>query len=124
MEETIKHWTFQLSFIIEAIAGVIIAYATLQATWRVILTMLRPSSASVRSREEVRLHLARWLAVALEFELAADILRTAVAPTWDEIGKLAAIAALRTLLNHFLDREIRKEIQEEAKKTREVEKER
>jgi uncharacterized membrane protein len=39
--------------------------------------------------------------------LAADILRTAIAPTWEEIGKLAAIAALRTLLNYFLEREIR-----------------
>ena len=44
--------------------------------------------------------------MALEFELAADILRTAVAPTWSEIGQLAAIAALRTALNFFLQREI------------------
>jgi uncharacterized membrane protein len=48
------------------------------------------------------------LAVALEFELAADILRTAIAPTWNEIGQLAAIAALRTLLNYFLQKEIDK----------------
>ena len=54
----------------------------------------------------VRLKLGRWLALALEFELAADILRTAVAPTWSEIGQLAAIAALRTALNFFLQREI------------------
>ena len=46
--------------------------------------------------------------MALEFELAADILRTAVAPTWNEIGQLAAIAALRTLLNYFLQKEIDK----------------
>ncbi|MFD1731493.1 DUF1622 domain-containing protein [Deinococcus malanensis] len=57
-------------------------------------------------QEIARLHLARWLAVALEFTLAADILRTAIAPTWEEIGKLAAIAALRTLLNYFLQQEI------------------
>jgi len=38
--------------------------------------------------------------------LAADILATAIAPTWDEIGKLAAIAALRTALNYFLEREL------------------
>uniref|UniRef100_UPI0025D2436C DUF1622 domain-containing protein n=1 Tax=uncultured Sphingomonas sp. TaxID=158754 RepID=UPI0025D2436C len=57
-------------------------------------------------KEEVRLRLGRWLAVALEFLLAADILRTAVAPSWDEIGKLAAVATLRTLLNYFLQKEI------------------
>ena len=44
--------------------------------------------------------------MALEFTLAADILRTAIAPSWEDIGKLAAIAMLRTLLNHFLQREI------------------
>lgn len=36
------------------------------------------------------------LALALEFELAADILRTAIAPTWNEIGQFAAIIVLRT----------------------------
>ncbi len=59
-------------------------------------------------KENVRLRLGRWLAVALEFELAADILRTAIAPTWKEIGQLAAIAVLRTGLNYFLQMEIDK----------------
>jgi uncharacterized membrane protein len=57
----------------------------------------------------VRLTLGRWLGVALEFELAADILNTAVTPTWNEIGKLAAIATLRTALNYFLQRDIDQE---------------
>ena len=46
------------------------------------------------------------LGVALEFALAADVLRDAMAPSWDETGKLAAIAALRTVLNFFLQREV------------------
>ena len=57
----------------------------------------------------VRLGLGRYLALGLEFQLASDILSTAVAPTFEEIGKLAAIAAIRTILNFFL----RKEIEEE-----------
>ncbi len=65
-------------------------------------------------KEDVRLRLGRWLALALEFELAADILRTAVAPTWNEIGQLAAIIVLRTALNYFLQREI------ETSRTREL----
>jgi len=55
----------------------------------------------------VRLLLARYLVLALEFQLAADILSSAVAPTWDRIGKLGAIAVIRTLLNYFLTREMR-----------------
>lgn len=54
-----------------------------------------------------RLQLARFLALALELQLGADILSTAVAPTWDQIGKLAAIAVIRTALNYFLQREMR-----------------
>lgn len=55
----------------------------------------------------VRLTFARYLALGLEFQLAADILSTAVAPSWDQIGKLAAIAVIRTGLNFFLMRELR-----------------
>jgi len=50
--------------------------------------------------------LGQWLTVALEFELAADILRTAVAPSWNDIGQLAAIIIIRTTLNFFLQKEI------------------
>ena len=55
----------------------------------------------------VRVTLARYLALALEFQLAADILTTAVAPGWQEIGMLAATATIRTALNFFLVREVR-----------------
>lgn len=49
---------------------------------------------------------ARWLVVALEFALGADIIRTAIAPTWTDIGQLAAIAAVRTGLGFFLEKDI------------------
>lgn len=55
----------------------------------------------------VRLSFARYLALGLEFQLAADVLSTAIAPSWDQIGKLAAIAVIRTGLNFFLMRELR-----------------
>lgn len=57
----------------------------------------------------VRLAFARYLAMALEFQLAADILSTAVSPSWDQLGKLAVVAVIRTALNYFLTREIREE---------------
>ena len=57
----------------------------------------------------VRLLLARYLAVALEFQLAADILSTAIAPSWDAIQRLAAIAVIRTGLNYFLGKEMESE---------------
>ena len=56
-----------------------------------------------------RLTFSRFLVIALEFQLAADIIATAVAPDFDQIGKLGAIAVIRTFLNYFLMREIREE---------------
>lgn len=62
-----------------------------------------------------RITLTQWLVLALEFQLAADVLETAIAPEWSKIGQLAAIATIRTALNYFLTREGReltKEVQE------------
>ena len=58
---------------------------------------------------ETRLILARYLALALEFELGADILGTAISPSWDQIGKLGAVAVIRTGLNYFLSMEMKGE---------------
>jgi len=58
---------------------------------------------------KIRLLLARYLALALEFQLGADILSTAISPSWDQIGKLGAIAVIRTALNYFLSMEMREE---------------
>ena len=57
----------------------------------------------------IRLVLARYLALALEFQLGADILSTAIAPSWQQIGKLGAIAVIRTGLNFFLSKEMQEE---------------
>jgi len=58
---------------------------------------------------EARLELARYLALALEFQLAADLVDTAISPTWERLGQLAAIATIRTALNYFLGREMEEE---------------
>jgi len=93
---------------VEVAAALIIAIAAGRATWQ-SLRLLFASDEPPEAKVAVRLTLGRWLAVALEFELAADVLNTAVTPTWSDIEKLAAIAALRTALNYFLEKEIRDE---------------
>lgn len=57
-------------------------------------------------QRHVWLRFAGWTLLALEFALAADIVRTAHAPDWDSIGKLAVIAVVRTILNFFLGRDL------------------
>ena len=114
MEDTIKAFTLWLAVGTEAAAALIIGLATIEAVLSALLLFVPGAASRIvgegpqAAKEQVRLKLGRWLAVALEFELGADILRTAVAPTWSEIGQLAAIAAIRTILNYFLQQEIDK----------------
>jgi uncharacterized membrane protein len=67
----------------------------------------------------IRLELGRYLTLGLEFLLAADIMRTAIRPSFQEIGQLAAIAAIRTGLAFFLEQEMRQEQTEIARQARE-----
>lgn len=109
--DDLKQLTLVLATGTEAVAGLVIAVAVVEAAFRIVLALPmlvrndRPGSSHA-TKEDIRLRLGRWLALALELELGADILRTAVAPTWSEIGQLAAIAAVRTALNFFLQKEI------------------
>jgi len=68
-----------------------------------------------RSLEAIRLHLGRWLSMALEFQVAADIVATTVNPNGETLIQLAAVALIRTILNVFLAREIAQERAEEAR---------
>ncbi len=112
MQDFLREATVWLAAGVEAAAAVVIGLAALEAVLHSLAQFV--PGAPLRTadgqdaKEAVRLRLGRWLTVALEFELAADILRTAVTPTWNEIGQLAAIVVLRTVLNFFLQQEIDK----------------
>ena len=73
------------------------------------------------SFNEIRLFLARYLALALEFQLAADIVETSITPDWQDLGQLAVIATIRTTLNYFLAREMREEREVKARTSRPAE---
>ncbi len=81
----------------------------------VVVRIARQSHAQRHvSLTETRFILARYLVLALEFQLAADVLETAILPEWTKIGQLAAIAAIRTALNYFLTQELSEEKRELA----------
>lgn len=90
--------------LVESAGAVVILVGALWAVLRFVVEGVRHRSASVFT--PIRLSLGRFLTLGLEFQLAADILRTAFSPTFAQIGQLAAIAAIRTALNYFLGREI------------------
>lgn len=96
-----------LTFIAELSGALVIGVAVIRGLFRFIPHMFRRQPTGETYTEDIRLQIGKSLALALEFELGADILKTAVAPTLTIIAQLAAIAALRTFLNYFLERELR-----------------
>ena len=106
MVTALKQLTVFLAGGIEVAAAIIVGVAAIQATLRSCPLFIPRKTPLGDEVEIIRLSLGRWLTLAIEFELAADILRTAVTPTWNDIGQLAAIVVLRTVLNYFLQREV------------------
>ncbi len=106
VEPTIINFVLWLKLLVETIGAVIIAIGVVLAFTEFFKAL---SSSEAKGYTKIRLLLARYLALALEFQLGADILSTAISPSWDQIGKLGAIAVIRTALNYFLSREMKEE---------------
>ena len=105
-EEHLRDIVDTLVLIVEAIGAAIIFLGARAGVGRFGMELFR---RKIDDFNNARLFLARFLALGIEFQLAADILRTAVSPSFEQIGKLAAIAAIRTALNYFLQQEIKAE---------------
>lgn len=105
-EEFLRDAVDLLVRLVEA-AGAVVIF--LGAVLAIVLFLRVLPSRSPERFTAVRLTLGRFLALGLEFQLASDVLRTAIAPSFEELGKLAAVAAIRTALNFFLAREIKEE---------------
>ncbi len=106
IEPTIVNLVSWLRLLIETTGTIIIAIGVVLALIKLARTL---TAKRMDGYTEVRLLLAKYLILALEFQLAADILSTAIAPSWEQIGKLSAIAVIRTALNYFLSREMQQE---------------
>ncbi|MCG3161287.1 MAG: hypothetical protein JMDDDDMK_02438 [Acidobacteria bacterium] len=105
MEELFKEIASRIALGVEAVAALIIVYGAAEA----VTGLLRPRLDDSRGRRKRVWHrFGLWLILGLEFMLAADIVRTAISPTWDQIGQLASIAVIRTFLNFFLERDVEK----------------
>lgn len=106
----LREWLYLLSEpvigVIDLMALLIIAIATVAAFVRSLGLMLRHDSISGHERRAVWLTYSRWLVAGLTFQLAADIIESAIAPSWEAIGQLGAIAVIRTFLNFFLERDV------------------
>ncbi|GAB2823532.1 hypothetical protein GCM10027176_29970 [Actinoallomurus bryophytorum] len=114
VENTVSDGVSVLVTVVEVCGAVIIAVGAVWAFGTILVIAARRQR--VRDFVPVRLTLGRFLALGLEFQLASDVLRTAIAPSFREIGQLAAIAAIRTTLNYVLAREIAEERRQVAER--------
>jgi len=106
MEEIFKTLAGYVALAVEAAAVLLIAIGAAEALVHVLGKEFRQHSPGVRRSAWIRF--AVWLVLGLEFELGADVIRTAISPTWSDIGQLGAIATIRTVLNYFLEKDVEK----------------
>jgi uncharacterized membrane protein len=104
-----EEWLFAvaggIATVIEAVAVLVVALGCAQAAVGLAGVLIRPS-ATHGERKAIWRNFGMWLLLGLEFELAADIVRSVVSPSWEDVGQLAAIAVVRTFLNYFLEQDL------------------
>lgn len=104
MENIAKIVTQYIGHTVEILAAIIVGLAVINTITSYSVNFKKRKNFI--SKEEIRVQFGSSVAISLELLLGADVLATAVAPNWNDIGKLAAIAVLRTALNYFLAREL------------------
>lgn len=109
MEEFLITAVGYLRLAVEAVGAAVIGIGALSTTFLYALSML---GLKRYTNTQIRLHLGQYLALGIEFQLGSDILGTAVSPTPEELGMLAAIVVIRTVLNYFLSKELEREREE------------
>ena len=106
MEALLHALAHYVALAVEAIAIVIVAIGSARALAGIVRVALSPSGQREPGSRSVALEYGHWLIAGLTFQLAADIVNTSFSPTWSEVAGLAAVAAIRTFLSHFLDLEM------------------
>ena len=105
MEEMFWRIAGHIALAIEAAAVLIVAAGAIETFVHVVGVLMRPPTTH-GARKEIWRRFGMWLLLGLEFELAADIVRSVISPTWLDVGQLGAIAVIRTFLNYFLEKDL------------------
>jgi uncharacterized membrane protein len=105
MEESFRAVASAVALMLESLVVLTVAFGAIEAIYRIATAAIVRRSSNW-DRRAVWLRFAVWILLSLEFALGADIVRTAIAPSWDDIGKLGVIAAIRTGLGVFLGRDL------------------
>ena len=112
MQEFVKGLALYVAYFAEIAAAMVIVVGTIQAVFVYVKKGFIERNIGFKALGESRIKLGVSLSLGLGFLVGADVVKTAVAPTWRDIGHIAAIVAIRIVLNEFLMRDL-KQIQTE-----------
>jgi uncharacterized membrane protein len=105
LEEVWREAAGFVALALERAAILLVAIGGCDALGRIAVT-LAPGRSGHGLKKEAWRRFGTWLLLGLEFELAAEVVRSVISPTWIDIGRLGAIAVIRTFLNYFLEQDL------------------
>ena len=105
MEEAIQRIALEVASVIDALATLVVAAASVEVVVRSGIAFARSGLAA--NLQPIRWRLGNWIGLALELLIGSDVVRTAVSPSWTDLGQLGAIVVLRVVINYTLVRDMR-----------------
>jgi uncharacterized membrane protein len=114
MEDLLDLIASNVALAVETIAVLIVAFGAAEALVGTLAPLVG-KRAETGWHKRVWVRFGKWLLLGLQFALAADIVRSAISPDWEQIGHLAAIAVIRTFLSYFLERDLMEQAREDVK---------
>ena len=100
---------WSLFYTVSGVGVVIVLTGVVEATWRFLRLRTDLSVGHTRLITEtdlVRERMGAHLLLGLDFFIAADIIKTTLAPSWENVGILAAVVGIRIVLSYFLSKEM------------------
>jgi len=114
MEELVYQMARAIALGLDSAAVLIVAVGSIDAAGRILAGLARMSTTHGEGKVVWR-RFGMWLLLALEFELASDIVTSVVAPSWQDLGRLGVIAVIRTFLNYFLEKDVSEAVEGEPR---------
>ena len=89
--------------LLEIIGIFVVFWSSLQGFWQYF------GNTFMKKKFDLRINLAKGLAMGLEFKMAAEILKTVLVQSLDELYVLGAVILIRALLSILIHAEIKHE---------------
>jgi uncharacterized membrane protein len=120
-ESFLKPYVSAVTFGIDIAAGLIIGISALVGLVSFLKILTKSTKEQIQDKETIRLHLARGMLLALDFEVGSDILKTVLVPSLNELSILAVVVGIRIALSWSLSKEIDKhniDLRDDANRSR------